>query len=91
MKPPAVPEADFAVHTSVHGKLLIRPAPRHVTTLHYMPPPRPRRPTLRIHALAGSEATLRCPAGLPLCCPSVRLRSAYLARPVALLSFLFFS
>src|SRR5271156_4172746 len=81
MKPPAVPEADFAVHASVYGKLLIRLAPRHVTTLHCMPPPRPRRPTLRIHALAGGEAIPRCPAGLPLCCPCVPLRSAYLAWP----------
>src|SRR5271156_4488137 len=72
MKPPTVPEADFAVHASVYGKLLIRLAPRHVTTLHCM---------LRIHALAGGEAILRCPAGLPLCCPCVPLRSAYLARP----------
>src|SRR5271156_4739007 len=77
MKPPAVPEADFAVHASVYGKLLIRLAPRHVTTLHCMPPPRPRRPSLRIHALAGGEAILRCPAGLPpmlpLCTPSLGL------------------
>ena len=27
MKPPAMPEADFAVHASVYGKLLIRTRP----------------------------------------------------------------
>jgi hypothetical protein len=27
MKPPAVPEADFAVHASVYGELLTRTSP----------------------------------------------------------------
>ena len=41
----------------------------HVTALHRMPPPRPRRLHIRTRALAGGEAIPRCPTGLPLCYP----------------------
>jgi len=78
MKPPAVPEADFAIHPSVCGKLLIRlgAAPRDHAPL----PARLRAhavPTLRIHALAGGEAIPSMPRWaapmVPLCTPSLGL------------------
>jgi hypothetical protein len=85
MKPPAVPDADFAVHASVYGELLIRSSPR----------PRDHTPLLAASAAtpfphsgstpsAAARPSLDAQLGclyvapvLPLFCP------AYLARPSA--------
>jgi hypothetical protein len=81
MKPPAVPEADFAAHASVYGELLIRTGPEAERLIGWRRATWPRStacrlrahavPTLWIRALAGGEVVPRCSAGLPLCCPCV--------------------
>jgi len=81
MKPPAAPEADFAVHASVYGELPIRTSPEAERLIGRRRATWPRStacrlrvhavPTLRTRALAGGEAIPRCPTGLSLCCPCV--------------------